>query len=55
MRAACAALVAGVMRPAFAALASIRHSSFKPETVSAAVGASLKTIGLGMLLTAALV
>ena len=55
MRAACIALLACVMQPAFAALASIRRSRFNSETVSAAVGASLKTIGLGMILTAALV
>ena len=55
VRFACAVLVACVMRPAFAALTSVRRSSFDPETVSAAVGGSLKIIGLGMLVTAALV
>ena len=55
MRAACAAAMAAVVRPAFAALASIGCSGFHPDVVSAAVDNSLKAIGLGMLLTAALV
>lgn len=55
VRAACAAAMAAVVRPAFAALASIGRSGFQPDVVSAAVDNSLKAIGLGMLLTAALV
>ncbi len=55
MRGAAAAALAGVMRPAFAALAAIWRGGFQPDAIAAAVDASLATIGLGMLLTAALV
>ncbi len=55
VRGAAAAALAGVMRPAFAALAAIWRGGFQPDAIAATVDASLATIGLGMLLTAALV